>query len=183
MTSVIVVDNFYDDVDQVREHALSLTYDVIGNYPGRRTGPMNDEWRAYIRKYLEDNVLKQKITYWPANYNTAYQYTTSLDKTWIHRDETAWAGIIYLTPDAPVEYGTGLYRHKETGEMEYIPGGNDWNELHQTEDDWDLVNFIGNVYNRLVLYKGFCYHKSMGPTAGFGTDLYTGRLFQTFFFN
>lgn len=36
-TNLIVVDNFYSDVDSVRQLALSQEYSVRGNYPGLRT--------------------------------------------------------------------------------------------------------------------------------------------------
>ena len=45
---------------------------------------------------------------------------------------------------------------------------------------WELVDTIGNIYNRLVLYPGDLFHASLDY---FGKDLETGRLFQTFFFN
>jgi hypothetical protein len=45
---------------------------------------------------------------------------------------------------------------------------------------WELVDRIGNLYNRLILYRGDLYHTSLDY---FGRDLETGRLFQTFFFN
>ena len=46
---------------------------------------------------------------------------------------------------------------------------------------WDRILTIGNVFNRLVLYRGTYYHRS--DVAGFGKDKYDGRLFQTFFFD
>lgn len=45
---------------------------------------------------------------------------------------------------------------------------------------WDLVDVIGNVFNRLVLYRGDIFHSSLDY---FGTNKENGRLFQTFFFN
>jgi hypothetical protein len=39
---------------------------------------------------------------------------------------------------------------------------------------------VGNIYNRLVLYRGDMFHSSLDY---FGKDLKDGRLFQTFFFN
>ena len=45
---------------------------------------------------------------------------------------------------------------------------------------WELVDKLGNLYNRLVIYRGDLYHMSLDY---FGRDLQTGRLFQTFFFN
>jgi len=47
-------------------------------------------------------------------YNGAFQYTTSRDRTWIHNDGwNNWAGVLYLTPNAPVNSGTGIYRFKD----------------------------------------------------------------------
>ncbi len=101
-----------------------------------------------------------------------------------------WAGVCYLTPDAPVNGGTGLFRHKETG-LETPPrledGSYDKEYLEKviypdSRDDskWDMTAMVGNKYNRLVLYRGDMFHKSLEY---FGKDLESGRLFQTFFFN
>ena len=45
---------------------------------------------------------------------------------------------------------------------------------------WDMTAMVGNVYNRLVLYRGDLFHSSLDY---FGNDKHDGRLFQTFFFN
>ena len=44
---------------------------------------------------------------------------------------------------------------------------------------WDLVDQLGNKFNRLVMYRSDNYHVSLDY---FGKDLETGRLFQVFFF-
>jgi hypothetical protein len=43
-----------------------------------------------------------------------------------------------------------------------------------------MTAMVGNVYNRLVLYRGDLFHSSLDY---FGEGLNDGRLFQTFFFN
>ena len=48
-------------------------------------------------------------------------------------------------------------------------------------NNWEQVDFIGNIFNRLVVYRGSLFHRSVLP--GFGKDKEPGRLFQTFFFN
>jgi ABC-type Fe3+ transport system substrate-binding protein len=90
--------------------------------------------------------------------------------------------VLYLTPDAPLSGGTGFYKHKATGLLEPTKPGEDaaWDNQAQDVTKWELVSSVGNVYNRLILYKGSQFHTSMDY---FGNDLYTGRLFQTFFFN
>ena len=45
---------------------------------------------------------------------------------------------------------------------------------------WDITDRVGNVFNRAIVYPGNKFHSSIEY---FGFDKYTGRLFQTFFFN
>ena len=45
---------------------------------------------------------------------------------------------------------------------------------------WEMVDKIGNVFNRLILYRSNNFHVSLDY---FGTNKENGRLFQVFFFN
>ena len=173
----IVIDNFYNNVDDVREYALEQNFQTEGNYPGIRTLAEPDPQHGYLKTFFENEVLGKPISYWPRDYNTAYQYTTQDSKTWIHHDDTVWAGVLYLTPNAPVESGTAIYRHKPTGIYEWDgvkDSASDFNNLDflgdEHLDQWEQIAFVGNVYNRLVCYKGSLYHRSVLP--GFGTDKY-----------
>ena len=182
---LFVFENFYNNPDEVRNHALSLEMSVQGNYPGSRTESLEKNQRENLKNFFEKHIIRRPITYWPSEYNTAYQYTTAQDTTWIHHDDTTWAGVLYLTPNAPVESGTGIYRHKESGICLW-DRFNDKTDYNSHEDSydlskWDCILSIGNVYNRLVVYQGAYYHRSILP--GFGTNKNNGRLFQTFFFN
>ena len=105
-------------------------------------------------------------------------------ETWVHHDDTEWAGVLYLTPDPILDSGTSIYRHKETLNYKYSSTDSiDYNNSEDARnlDKWEPVLSSSNIYNRLVLYKGDMYHRS--TIAGFGTTKETGRLFQTFFFN
>ena len=183
-TNLHIIDNFYTNVDQVRAFALDQSFSIKGNYPGMRTNPEKESQSNYLKKFFEENVVKEKINYWPAEYNTAYQFTTMKDKTWIHHDETTWAAVVYLTPEAPIESGTAIYRHKKSGIYNWSPEDKiDYNKTKEVNDlnNWEQIMFVANIYNRMVLYRGSLYHRSVLP--GFGHDKHTGRLFQTFFFN
>ena len=47
--SSIIIDDFYDNPDEVREFALAQDYGVEGNFPGNRTIPfLNDSTKNYI---------------------------------------------------------------------------------------------------------------------------------------
>ena len=188
-TQLLITDQFYNDVDAVREFALQQDFSVKGNYPGNRTiSFLNESVKETIESIIEPHA--GKVIYWSEDqYTGAFQYTTSRERSWIHADQTTeWAGVCYLTPNAPHTAGTGIFRHKETGLirapknedgslnrelMDYI--GKDSQDMTK----WDLVDVVGNVYNRLVLYRGNLFHMSLDY---FGTDLYDSRLFQTFFF-
>ncbi len=183
--TLIMFDNFYGNAMEVRNYALSLPFDVTGNYPGRRTKPIPEPWNSQAKTMFE-NILSKKITWWPEEYTASFQYTTKDDKTWVHYDPTNWAAVLYLTPDAPLESGTAIYRNKETKismldrnnpETDYNSSDNILNDMEK----WEPVVTISNVFNRLIMYRGEYYHRSMLP--GFGDNQYNGRLFQTFFFN
>lgn len=188
--NTLIIDDFYQNVDGVREFALSQEFGVKGNYPGQRTISFaNDEIKNYMNNLIRP--FAGEITYWSDDeYNGAYQYTTQYERSWIHSDQTTkWAALIYLTPNAPLSGGTGLFRHKETGLyqtplkedgsydmdlMDYI--GMDAQDITK----WDMTDRLANKYNRMVMYRGDLFHTSLDY---FGTNKENGRLFQTFFFD
>lgn len=190
-TNLIIVDNFYGIDPMVpRNFALSQEFSEYGNYPGQRTRSFHYDG---LKNCIQDIVQHAggKITQFEElQYNASYQYTTAKDKSWIHADQTTmWAGVCYLTPDAPLSAGTGLFKHKETGlyGAAYDENGNYDKEvmdkIYKDSRDmskWDMVDMVSNKFNRLVLYRGNLFHTSLDY---FGTDKYNGRLFQTFFFN
>jgi hypothetical protein len=81
-----------------------------------------------------------------------------------------WAGIIYLSPDAPLYGGLHLWRSTRP-EAQY-----DW---MTSAENWEEIDSLGNVFNRLILVRGDMPHSGAG---GWGTRLEEGRLYQTFFF-
>jgi hypothetical protein len=181
---LIVVDDFYTNPDDVRNFALSQEFSVRGNYPGMRTKSFLDD----SQKAVIDGIVSHAsggVTDWLVDsegnsYTGAFQICTSLDRTWIHSDyNNMWAGVCYLTPDAPLSAGTALYRHKATGERTSVGSADHGDDAYDLTK-WEVVDRIGNVYNRLILYRGNLYHASIDY---FGTNHDNGRLFQTFFFN
>lgn len=175
--SAIIIDDFYADPMSVRNFALSQEFGVRGNFPGCRTKSfLTDDVKAAI-EYNMQFAGKITETFSDSGYTGAFQIATAQDRTWIHSDpHNMWAGVCYLTPDAPGSGGTGLFRHKETGEHFKVT------EDHEGYDytKWELFDRIGNKFNRLVIYRGDFFHASLDY---FGDNLQNGRLFQTFFFN
>jgi hypothetical protein len=90
--------------------------------------------------------------------------------SWNSVGEQGWAGIIYLSPDAPLNGGLHLWCNKDQA------SNYDWMTLAH---NWQLVDSFGNVFNRLVLVRGNKPHSGAG---GWGDRLENGRMYQTFFF-
>ena len=100
----IIIDDFFPDPDAIRKYALEQEFNVTGNYPGKRTKSFaNNSYKALFEK-----ILNRTITYWPDSYNGSFQLTTAIHKSWIHRDNTEYSAIIYLTPNAPLSSGTSI---------------------------------------------------------------------------
>ena len=178
---VYIIEDFYDKPHEVRSEILKMDFDLTGNYPGRRTKRVVEGLSHYLKLGIQDRVIKQDIIDWnDSPENTAFQLVLENEKTWVHHDDFHWGGVLYLTPNAPVESGTSIYQHKETGVSLWDGVRGSQTDLSPNED-WEEIVFIGNKFNRLVLYNGRYYHSS--KLSGFGTDLETGRLTQTFFFN
>jgi hypothetical protein len=191
--NLMVIDNFYRNAKETREYILTQEFKVRGNYPGQRTTSMaNQHLKEMIEGYIQH--FAGKIVDWPMpndglgndnTYNGSFQYTTSRDRTWIHNDGwNNWAGVLYLTPNAPVNSGTGIYRFKDgtrtVDEAEARGNKKLLDENSQDYTKWELVDKVGNVFNRLVLFNSKQYHASLDY---FGTNKENGRLFQVFFFS
>ena len=190
-TNLIIVDDFYNNVDEVRKFALSQPFDVKGNYPGVRTGCLiNDSTRENIQKIVEPHG--GKIVDWLESdeYTGSFQMATSRERTWVHSDNVNnsyvhdspnyWGGVLYLNPDAPLEGGTSFYRSKVNKSIY------NHNYDHLASDvysqdmiKWDIATEVKNIYNRLILFRGDQWHSS---STYFGHDDETGRLTQVFFF-
>jgi hypothetical protein len=178
---LFIVDNFYDQPDEVRNFAMSLEFKPdIQWYKGLRS---TVTWRPDIIKEKFESIIGEKINMWSDHhFNGCFQITTAEDPQVYHHDAQKWAAMIYLTPDAPVESGTRLHRSKISGARHAddpsistaFAGG----FIDSTK--FDVVDNAGNIFNRLVIMDAKCIH-SAGPY--FGTNAGTGRLIHLFFFD
>lgn len=191
---LIVIDNFYQNAMETRNFVLKQNFAVTGNYPGKRTiSYATPHLKEIIQKYVEP--FSGKITEFPIPkpdksdsqtiYNGAFQYTVSRDRSWVHTDSwNNWAGVLFLTPDAPLSGGTGFYRFKDGTMREedstILKNKKDTDNSSQDMTKWELVDKVANVFNRLILFDARRYHMSLDY---FGDSKENGRLFQVFFFS
>jgi len=191
---LIVIDNFYNNPYETRTYILTQEFKVRGNYPGQRTVSYAN---SQIKEIIQDYVMPfgGKITEFPMPdelnnytnnmYNGAFQYTTSRDRSWVHVDGfNNWAGVLYMTPNAPVTSGTAFYKFNDgttcEKDMEILNNKIDIDNYSQDMTKWQLVDRVGNVFNRLILFNSKRFHMSMDY---FGDSKENGRLFQVFFFS
>ena len=160
--NVIVVDNFLDDPDRIRKIALDFDYsNVQKNVPGvRSTNRAGGDYEEKVTEKFRE-IFNSDIEWCWEQDSFCFQLCTEGTESWIHQDPVAeWAAVLYLTPNAPLDSGTGIYESPVS----------------------DMNVAVGNMYNRLVAYRGkMMYHRSIVP--GFGDSLETGRLTQVFFFD
>lgn len=179
--NVIVVDDFYRDPNEVRNFALKQDFKVRGNFPGKRSKSfLNENLKQSIETILYPYA--GKVVNWrEEEFTGSFQITNASDRSWIHTDGSCnWAGVLYLTPDAPLTSGTGLYKRKITNSQTTLSFESETLSCFEPYDlsRWELVDEIGNIFNRLVLYRGNLWHSALNF---FGSNDIEGRLFQTFF--
>ncbi len=133
-----------------------------------------------------ERLLGSKLPSFGANAaNGCFQLCTARDAIPYHSDSASYAGVLFLTPDAPLDAGLSFFRNRRSGmrgrcadpELMAQTFGRD---AEFDRSCWEEIDRVANVYNRLVLFNA---HLAHGATAYFGTGLEDGRLFQNFFFD
>ena len=190
---VIVVDNFYANPDLVREYAMNNLEFAPSNYhKGQRS---QSRYIIDGTKEKLEEVLGKRITNWnDGGYaNGVFQFCTADQPIVYHVDSQMYAAMVYLTPDAPPQTGTAMYRSKVTG-ISSFPGqesrmGDEYVDTFRGNNkemnffdgtQFEKIDDIGNVYNRLVIFNSSQLHAA---TEYFGDAIDNARFFHMFFFD
>ena len=196
--NLIVVDDFLDNPDVVREYALDQQYELLGgkNWPGRDSSETHgiEEMTAACSAVVGEQLVaksQNKCSY----FRIAKEGESG--KQHIHFDPNEgliWAGILYLTPTFHPTGGTKFWKHKRTGweraptqeeGAQYgIETYEDMTNFFNTEgtdmSKWICTDNISFKYNRLVMFNPFLWHSSGD---WFGNTYDNCRLVQLFFFH
>ena len=187
------VDDFYENPDEVRDFALSCNFNP---HPEFHKGQRTEE------KFIPDGIKERfekllhcEITSWEdQGANGVFQYCTAEDQLVYHVDTQTYAAVVYLTPDAPASCGTTFFKSGRTG-LRGAPTKKDCERLGKSEEDLsfdifknnfydktdlEVVDVLGNVYNRLVIWDAKLIHAA---SEYFGNDKENSRLFHMFFFD
>lgn len=197
---VAVIENFYQDPDAIRKFALAQKYTYCKEvpnidyvYPGARTKDL-----SLLNKDLFDKICTKLVSvFHNAEHDTMrWLITTSFQTVTqefgqgvIHTDHnTIFAGVLYLTPDAPLDSGTALFKpNKSFDESKYQQALVDNDARFKAgeiamdtayHNMFDEIVRVNNVYNTLIIYEGRHYHAA---NKFFGKTLEDSRLAQVFF--
>jgi hypothetical protein len=203
--SIIILDDFHENPQEVRDYAISTTYskEEKSTYPGinSTTGFQEDLLKSKIESILQRPIKPSNpFGYFRYSWDTADQENEKLQK---YHVDNGWefGGVCYLsTPEQLKDNpnsGTLFARHKalkidatpRTAEEAEIFGYTHYDELRQSiiygdgldENKWDSYARVLPKFNRLILFRSWMYHShhiNFGPQ-----DPAQSRLVQLFFFN
>ena len=199
---VAIIENFYEDPDAIRTFALAQEYTFCQNrqnleyvYPGSRTKDLFDldsELHGKICKKLVSVFHNAEHDNMRWAISTSFQSVTEeYSQGVVHTDQnTVFAGVLYLTPDAPLNSGTSLFKKNmnfdETkyqqalieNDTRFRAGEIVMNASYHSM--FDEIVRVNNVYNTLIIYEGRHFHAA---NEFFGKTLENSRLAQVFFIN
>jgi hypothetical protein len=204
---ITIVDNFFNDPDKVREFALKQTFKTNKErvdsgentlYPGLRTDGLHlidiDLYFEVTSKLFSiyHNIQEQRVNW------EVFAYFQLVPKDWndgwIHIDGSDLsAGVIYLTPNAPLNSGTSIYKpnslfdanryeelqlSKNLFFRQNIKSNKYDQEKLECNSMFDETIKVNNLYNRFVMFNGNEYH---GADTFFGSDEEDSRLTLVYF--
>ena len=200
--SVLIINNFLEMPTIVRTWAINQQYytskeftqmyNKHTDWPGKRTLHVSDLDSEYANIVLSRiaNIATNQFGLRDISIRSYFQLTTKEDgDSWVHQDnDTNLAAVLYLNQNPPRNSGTTLYKCNDIGKwtsfMNNQEGYNTLKTINTNENKqlygelFEPIDIIGNVFNRLILYKGTEFHKSNDY---FGNDIQDGRLTQVFF--
>lgn len=196
---VTVISDFYTNPDEIRKYALAQQYtychemkDIGYVFPGRRTKELRELSQSLYEKVCvklinvfhipEHDVMRWQI-------DTSFQIVEGrYGHGLIHQDaNTVFAGVLYLTPNAPINAGTSLFKKNKNYDDELY-----WKLIKENDERFkrnesidfsyhamfDEVVRVNNVYNSLILFEGDIHHCA---NDFFGEEKHNARLAQVFF--
>jgi len=196
---VTVIADFYENPDEIRKYALAQKYTYCHEihgieyvFPGSRTRDLKDLSQSLYEKVCKKlisvfHIPEHDVMRWQIN--TSFQIVEGeYGHGLIHQDQnTVFAGVLYLTPEAPLDSGTSLFRKNANYDEDLY-----WQQVKANDERFkrkesidfsyhemfDEVVRVNNVYNSLILFEGDIHHCA---NQFFGETKQDSRLAQVFF--
>lgn len=198
---ITVVDNFYDDFDQIKKLADKTLYYRKNNFtmPGVESKPLHEIHPLLFQQacqrilvlFFNRHGIKNLNWFCHSKFEKIIPYGKDYDKNgWIHNDDNnKLSGILFLQGDE--DEGTSFYSNTEFGVFnrdrlsikEKLYRGEKINSeeyncnLKEHNKNFKKILTVPNIPNRIVLFDSSILHAS----DGLGT-IEKPRMIQTFFF-
>jgi hypothetical protein len=198
----LILDDFYDDPDEIRKFALEQDYFEAdnGQYPGKRTKPLDiinpKLFNSFCSKFfsLYYDFKLQRVNWSVDSYFQLIDpyAEDKLNQGWTHVDyNSVVSGVIYLNIKADENSGTVICHLKEDELFDYEQKSKHEFNLGQMQNLNEYVSALEknnlkfnetlvckNRYNRIVSFDGNNFHR----VQNYNTK-HESRLTQVFFVN
>lgn len=196
---VTVISDFYENPDEMRKYALAQKYTYCHEmkdqgyvFPGSRTKELRELSMSLYEKVCKKlisvfHIHEYDLMQWQIK--TSFQIVEAeYGHGLIHQDQnTVFAGVLYLSPDASLDGGTSLFRKNATYDDDLYWKIIKENDVHFKKKEpidfsyhsmFDEVVRVNNVYNTLITFEGDIHHCA---NDFFGNTKQNSRLAQVFF--
>lgn len=203
LRSALIIDSFYEDGEDIRNLALSCSYQakVGATYPGGEAYCDSRDWEAVRQDIIRElgvasvERMPEGKNFRQGKFRLALAEDEKTRPDGVHQDVQRYSGIVYLARDQDCRGGIGLYRCRITGETSmtrvWLQSVSDRTNVRVDDprfpqtvraycNDWSNWQQIGELpmrFNRLIVLMARCFHASTGM---FGTSANNGRLTQHF---
>ena len=180
----LIIDNFFENPDEVRDIGLKLEKSSQDAYPGKRTQPLHKTQIEFFN-WSTNKILAAIYNHQPDDMEftfNAYQTFQAIKpnpkegKGWVHGDnDFEFTSIVYMSKHK--NCGTSIYKRKDgtfpfAGKL-HVPNHNIKQEYYGSNKKYDARYFkardennksfeetikVESLYNRLVLFDSFQYH-------------------------
>ena len=185
--SFVVIDNFCNDLERVKQSAFAAGFDTWRPNKGEVGSSVYEGMGFWGNHALMLQALMRSMGGVVVPNSMFFRVTNEgMEKAYIHSDRESGSHtcVCYLTDHAE-ESGTAFFRHKSTGLTE-MPSFQEMREtgvmdelkadmVSRDPSKWEQLDYVRGVKNRALIFNAPLFH-SRYPLEGIGNNFETGRL-------
>lgn len=174
---LFVVDNFYTNIDEVRNFFLSETF--VNNISNKKYN--NNKTKEYF-----ESLLNNKIQNWdnPKNGLCYLRDVSTRFEIGSNTCDAKWIGILFLDNNILRKSGVSFYRFTDGTNYpsECLIKNNQImiENYNQDATPWQKTDTICNIHNRMILFDADTFYSLDNP---YGKTKESSQMIQMFFFN
>lgn len=185
--SYLVVEDFCDDLERVKQSAFAAGFDTWNPNKGEVGSSVYEGMGFWGNHALMISALMRATSGVVVPNSMFFRVTNEgMEKAYIHSDRESgnFTCIAYLT-EHEEESGTAFFMHKRTG-LRSMPSFAEMQEMgildelkedmvSRDPDKWVQLDYVRGALNRALIFNAPLFH-SRYPLEGIGSSLDTGRM-------